>query len=548
MPIKSRTSEIATLLKKAGISNISVDETIIDGLQKFTVLKQVLPKLPSSLLTQDNFDALIQCSEISSFHLILDLLKKSKQLMLFSTQEHFDVFINKDKDSWLETTLGFTRLERSAVIRHLTQENFDIFLKHAHLRQLNAISSQLHSIRRLTPNNFKQLLTLRDDNYLYTSAICSRIPEHLLTQEIFDQLIEHAQGDNAQQALHEYVDNLLEEIGNNIPIGNNVGIRRRNNYINNEQSTHTASAHKTASESIKRLDDLYKTKIEGEIALDKTIKEIKKYLATLERSPEKETAQRCIKRITATDYTFYDPGSGCSVKQSLALTFLAIHDDTSRSATLEDAQASFIEGLCEIQRGYNKNSRRIHYLFLDLFLALIPALKNYFDYTDKPICPGGTLNKLVEKLCGIHPDANINFITLETATLKLPIVIVDEAKKYLAANPETDPGNTDSLFENIKDKVTESMLTEFKSVLDTLESDELISFINSGEYALEQALEENKFKKEIEEFQKSKERHAPPTNSIGRPGFFAAGNQAQSTSQEHNSHDTENYNKSVKRL
>jgi hypothetical protein len=347
-------------------------------------------------------------------------------------------------------------------------------------------------------------------------------------------------------------------------------LRTGNNYINNEQSTHTASVHKTVSESIKRLDDRYKTKIEGEIALDKTIEEIKKYLATLEKSPGKETAQRCIKRITTTDYTFSDPDSGCSVKQLLALIFLAIHDDTSRSTTLEDAQASFIEGLCEIQRGYNRNSRRIHYLFLDLFLALIPALKNYFDYTDKPICPGGTLNKLVETLSGgIHPDANINFITLETATLKLPRVVIDEAKKYLAANPETDLINqknpeaesetddiyTAPLFNKIKAKVTESMLTEFESVLAAKKPDDLSEYINYGEYALaDREFQECEEVKKAKEFQKSKqlkeskERHAPPTNSIGRPGFFAAENQAQSTSQEHNVHDTENYNKSVKRL
>ena len=40
---------------------------------------------------------------------------------------------------------------------------------------------------------------------------------------------------------------------------------------------------------------------------------------------------------------------------------------------------------------------------------------------DVPICAAGTFNKFIEKLQGIHPDCQIQFVTRKTASFKLPM-------------------------------------------------------------------------------------------------------------------------------
>ena len=85
---------------------------------------------------------------------------------------------------------------------------------------------------------------------------------------------------------------------------------------------------------------------------------------------------------------------------------MAIHDDEKRIGSVEYAKTQFVEGLCEIQRGYNLSEAGV-----------------YQGGEDQFICSMGTFNKLIEKLVSIHPDCQIRFITRETASLKLPIVV-----------------------------------------------------------------------------------------------------------------------------
>jgi len=82
---------------------------------------------------------------------------------------------------------------------------------------------------------------------------------------------------------------------------------------------------------------------------------------------------------------------------------------------LPDVKTQFINGLYEIQRGYN---------FIED--TMIDNGKK-----DQPICPSGTFNKLIESMIGCHPSLEIIFITKKCASLKLPIVVTEEATKYL---------------------------------------------------------------------------------------------------------------------
>ena len=54
------------------------------------------------------------------------------------------------------------------------------------------------------------------------------------------------------------------------------------------------------------------------------------------------------------------------------------------------------------------------------------------DIPDTMICPRGQFNKLIEVLCVTqHPDAQINFTTMEYASRKLPIIVSQNLAEYL---------------------------------------------------------------------------------------------------------------------
>jgi hypothetical protein len=221
------------------------------------------------------------------------------------------------------------------------------------------------------------------------------------------------------------------------------------------QSTHTTSVHLSVSISASKLIERYPVinKIEQ---LNKIISEISEWISKLkDGNLQNEAAKRCFRRLSADTYTFTDTTSQISTLQLLALSWVAIHDDTVRQGDLEVAMSRFIEGLYEIQREYNISETGI-----DLGASI-----------DMHACAGGTFNKLIEKLVSIHPDAEITFIRPELAIIKLIQVIKEELKNYLAskANPATvselmqftrliehiEHGGIDVIWDDIKDSVEE---------------------------------------------------------------------------------------------
>lgn len=207
--------------------------------------------------------------------------------------------------------------------------------------------------------------------------------------------------------------------------------RPGNIAINGGQSSHTASVHQSTSESAAKLRDSYGILIDGP-ELESVIEQIRYYVNQLpDDSLKNQAAKRCIERITAPDYTFTDPRSDISTRQLLALTFLAIHNSQHRDAELNDARALFVEGLYEIQRGYNLSEDNI----------------DDHDPDDRPICVAGTFNKLIEKLSAIHTDCQILFITKDTALLKLRVVAKEEAINHLKAASSTSNGQHSSEFQ-----------------------------------------------------------------------------------------------------
>eukprot|EP01059_Diplonema_ambulator_P033868 TRINITY_DN729_c0_g1_i6.p1 TRINITY_DN729_c0_g1~~TRINITY_DN729_c0_g1_i6.p1 ORF type:complete len:778 (+),score=-54.02 TRINITY_DN729_c0_g1_i6:302-2635(+) len=271
------------------------------------------------------------------------------------------------------------------------------------------------------------------------------------------------------------------------------------NNLNDGQSTHTASVHKSVLESAQRLEKRYGSQVD-KAGLESTVKDICNFIdklsnnsfeqaaaadpgSHLEPTIEQVAAKRAISRITDPTYTFTDSGSQVTTRRLLALVWFAIQDDSQRAGTFEDAKSQFIEGLYEIQRGYNLSAQGLD-----------------DGEPDRFICSAGTFNKLIEKLAGIHPDCQILFITRETASLKLPTVVQEEVRSYLlslSSQLETPKKREDFgllieqlemqgvevLWPHIKDAVKKRMGEEFATLYPRGEEDrDFLELIKTAVY------------------------------------------------------------------
>ena len=242
--------------------------------------------------------------------------------------------------------------------------------------------------------------------------------------------------------------------------------------------------HTSVSISAEKLWQRYGESI-NEHTLNAIFENIKNLIndATEATTVKKDAARRCLERITAIDYTFNDIASNVSTQQLLALNYRALTDDTQRIGKIGDAVTLFIEGLYEMQRGYNLSARGVDR-----------------GGEDDSICTAGTFNKLIEKLISIHPDCSINFISLEVASLKLPVIVREEARRYLKslADPqsaeerlsfihlmgEVNTEGTAVIWDNIKAQVDSRIREEFGSLVSSIEDGaaRLAGLIDAGKH------------------------------------------------------------------
>jgi len=299
--------------------------------------------------------------------------------------------------------------------------------------------------------------------------IWDRLPRHLLNQVNFERLVIASEHDDPMAELEQVRDQILTVRAQ----------ARHATPFNPGQSTHTASVHRSVSKSARKLMGIYGHALN----LEAKIAEIKAYINGLDDSQRHSAAKRCIERITAWNYTFTD-SSGVSTRQLLALAYTAIHDESKRNGTLKDALSLFVEGLYEIQRGYNLNDEGID--------------QGGEDY---PICSAGTFNKLMEKLNGIHSDVEVYFITQEGACAKFPKLVEYHALNYLnsLARPETATAylsikelldsmqqcnDIELIWHKIKSEVTEELWSEFhEAYADNRNHQQFREMIDNGIYS-----------------------------------------------------------------
>ena len=352
----------------------------------------------------------------------------------------------------------FSRFLRSANI--LNQDNRQTAANHQNPDYLAWALESLHRANILNQDNFTALL----NSPALTNTqpnIFERIPDYLMNQNVFNDLLGLANNN----AIQHYVNRLL-------------GVTNNPNF-NDQQSTHRASVHKSVSESASNLASRYHQIINNATAMESEIKKLKDAIWALPENDENNVAKRCIEKITAHEYTFTDPASKVSLRQLLALAYVAVNDETSRNGTIEDAINSLAKGLYEIQRGYNLNDQGIDQ-----------------GGNDRPICTAGTFNKIIERLQGIHPDCHIQFITQGHAAMKLPIIAMEAAMEHLEGMEEnTDSGAFVKTMRNIQkdgigiiwnaieDEVKDRMFGEFGSLYSGKTDPAFTRMIECGEYA-----------------------------------------------------------------
>ncbi|MDF1684541.1 MAG: hypothetical protein P1U36_07755 [Legionellaceae bacterium] len=238
--------------------------------------------------------------------------------------------------------------------------------------------------------------------------------------------------------------------------------------FNTRQSTHVASVHQTVSESALRLQHRYGHHIAD---LESKLKIIETWVNAQE---QRAIEQRAIQQLIHSPYDFVDPASKITTKMLIALSWEAIHDDPMRAGNLTSAKVLFLQGLFDIQRAYNLSDT-----FEDR------------DEADKTACASGTFNKFIEKLVGVHPDAELKYITKRGAMLKLIPLIRLEATLYLnRANYHVLYNLTvASLKEKIQPRVREQLLFEYGASVEALAKnyDTFEKLKKSDDYALFQA-------------------------------------------------------------
>jgi hypothetical protein len=352
------------------------------------------------------------------FQELLDLIDWN-----FLDQELFDVIMRNESPAMAAIALGC--LIASEL---LTPENLELIEDGDGV--IYCIIERLYDDNILTNENLNRLFDFQHEALLTSEAheiLWDNLPYDAVRRN-FDAILEAATQPNPNEAFQILINQIINE---NEMEDDDIHLQAQN--------THTASVHQSVSESAGRLLDRYNP---NNPVVRANIQHILAFINSLDNtSPIHHAAKRAITRLTNVASTFIDPVSNISIRQLLALIFIAIHDDQNRQGTRADALALFVEGLYEIQRGYNLNE------------------SNEDDgEEDRVICMAGTFNKLVEKLVGIHPDVEIRLITRTQAAMMLPIVVREEAINYLKTLASTGTRETYLAFIQLITQINENGL------------------------------------------------------------------------------------------
>jgi hypothetical protein len=243
------------------------------------------------------------------------------------------------------------------------------------------------------------------------------VNEHEFTVENWQEILQLLVAGAPEDELNDFVMGILNtqnRLVRNINFEDWDDVEHINQAFNPSQSTHTASVHKTVSESTIKLKNTYSFDDE-----DTILSAMESYLKNLDQDNYLYSAALRAFHVIADQYLhYYDKKSQTSLLELLILTWLAVHDDEKRWGSKEDVLLLWVESLTDIKRDYQIDNPQ---------------------YLDKQICGSGAFNKLIQGIASAHALTEIHYVTFNTFTLKLQASVQTLIIGYLRelANPLT---------------------------------------------------------------------------------------------------------------
>ncbi|VVC76264.1 hypothetical protein AQUSIP_15730 [Aquicella siphonis] len=267
-------------------------------------------------------------------------------------------------------------------------------------------------------------------------------------------------------------------------MGGRQNNQNNQNNINYGQSVHNEEVHQSVSTSLRKLDARYGKKLNQATCLQGLFNFVDQLRKSSNDQNKNQTelheiaaAIRCLERLLRTEwFTNVERGSGFDFRKVISLIWTAIQDNETLTVPKEQALERFVHHLYLIQRGYNLDENG----------------QDNMRPKDKFICVGGTFNQIVCCLNGgLHPDVEIIFATKQTAMAKLRAIVYELVVDYIMNEAESkeklieslrqicdNPNETlpEWLFNNVKEKATKALLSDYEGLLSESELNEVIEF------------------------------------------------------------------------
>ena len=377
-------AEALMKLHKVGLLEENLNRIRLSG--KINFISVNINSIEQNLLSQEILDKLLSYNKGQwlTFSEAVVLLEHHK---LWSSENFNLLYHHNDIKEIYKILFEMSELDLS-----MPQDAFSLVLKNNHPRELAHVFIWLRYKGSLS-RSFKESLAASSNIRILNDVMDLMEENHLLTMENGVKIIQYPLlwSQEAQDSIWPL---LKEQFVTQNVFNKVLGIAKSNTDSNTifskiieftkslqtsgSQNIHTVAIEDSVAESIQYLYNHYKKEVRGE-KLSEKLGEIKDWIKSLPDDIKNRSANRFIDNITSNNYVNYiDAASSISLKQVVALFYVAIHNENEREGSLEDAKKIFIEGLYEIQRGGNLNDRW-----------------EDNNRPDSPICISGAANKLI---------------------------------------------------------------------------------------------------------------------------------------------------------
>lgn len=423
--------QIISLLADAHLFDETKLKYLISTKKDFYRVNQILSilsKTTPSLLTNDNYEIILGLKHRENIFFNFQALLECNLL----DSETFSVFKS------VEELYGnsITALHHSHL---LSKNNLYKILKFPDSYHLTKMLTHLSNAKILDQDTFAFLLN-PENKIMISSEVINIFGDYLSVYRTlkYSEWIQCLDASKSTYPLQE-----IQRIMHKLYYKNNIQKR---------------TFHPSVSESAIKLRACYSKGIYSKQLILETIQNSIHQLS--QENIAYSACQRAVQNISINGNMFVDEASKVSLLDLLIYCWKAIHDDSKRLVRLSEAKALFFKALYEIQRNCDINDPN-----------------QDFSVSDTPICLSSQFTKLMDSLYSIHQLVDICVVTPELASHKLPVIIKNEAFKYLKkiASPNTVDDyqmvkkvfttlkslGVQSIWSNIRETVSHSLFEEY---------------------------------------------------------------------------------------